>query len=463
MKLKTSLLESFILFGLIVLLIVVSVRLGSGLQVPLLLSWIIIFTFCKMKKLDYAEAERRALDAIRGAFVVILIILSVGLLIGAWIASGTVPTIIYYGLKMLSPKLFLPATMLICTIMAFATGTSYGSAGSGGIAMMGIGTAMGFPPGMVAGAVICGALFGDRLSPLSDSPNLAAAMANADLFKHIRGSLWTAIPPYILSFILFSILGLRYSEGAFDQSTIIDYGNALAQNFRIGFVPLLPIILVVVLLLKKMPAFPSISIGGVAGAMVAIFYQGYVLKDVLNILYKGFSIDSGVIFIDKLLNRGGISSMMGLAVTILFAIGLGGMLEHLDILNNILKLITKRINSTGSLVFVTLIVGYVTTALTCTMATGQVLTGKLMEPIFKERGIAPEILSRTLGDAGVLGGTLMPWHTTSIFFASTLGVTFSEYFLYVPFNYITPFVAIFLAYTGISIKKTEILENQPVL
>ena len=210
MERKTSMLESIILFALISVTIVIFVQLKLGLQIPLLFSWIILYFFCLIKGIDYNALEKHALDAIRSAFVVVLILLSVGTLIGSWIISGTVPTIICHGLDLINPRYFLPVTVLICSIMSLATGTSYGSAGSGGLAMMGIGIAMGFPPGMIAGAVICGALFGDKLSPFSDSTNLASGMANADLFKHIRSCLWTTVPPYILTLIFFTFLGFRH-------------------------------------------------------------------------------------------------------------------------------------------------------------------------------------------------------------------------------------------------------------
>ena len=452
MERKTSMLESIILFALISVTIVIFVQLKLGLQIPLLFSWIILYFFCLIKGIDYNALEKHALDAIRSAFVVVLILLSVGTLIGSWIISGTVPTIICHGLDLINPRYFLPVTVIICSIMSLATGTSYGSAGSGGLAMMGIGIAMGFPPGMIAGAVICGALFGDKLSPFSDSTNLASGMANADLFKHIRSCLWTTVPPYILTLIFFTFLGFRHvGSGVFDEATLDSYRATLNGIFKIGWVSLLPLILVVVLLIRKVAAFISILMGALFGVFVAYFYQGRGFSEIMKTLYEGFTISSGVEFVDKLLNRGGMMSMFDLMIVIVFAIGLGSMLEYLGVLGNILDRITKRIHSTGSLILATLGIGYVTTAIGCNMAMGQVITGRLMSPIFKQRGVAPEVLSRTLSDAGVLGGTMMPWHTTSIFFATTLGVGYLDYIPYVPLCYLTPFVALVMAYMGIAV------------
>lgn len=462
MERKTNMLESVVLFALISVTIAIFVQLKLGLQIPLLFSWLLLYCFCLIKGIDYGAVERHALDAIRSALVVVLILLAVGTLIGAWIISGTVPTIVCYGLDLINPRYFLPVTVLICSIMSLATGTSYGSAGSGGIAMMGIGIAMGFPPGMIAGAVICGALFGNKLSPFADSTNLASGMANADLFRHIRSCLWSTVPPYVLTLVFFTALGFRHAgEGVFDQATIGVYRSTLSGIFRTGWGALIPLILVVVLLLRKVTAFISISMGAVFGVLVAYFYQGRGFIEIMKTLYNGFTVSSGVEFVDKLLNRGGMTSMFDLMIVIVFAIGLGSMLEYLGVLGNVLDRITRRIDSTGSLVLATLVIGYITTAIGCNMAMGQVITGRLMSPLFKQRGIAPEILSRTLVDAGVLGGTMMPWHTTSIFFATTLGVQYPDYILYVPLCWLTPIVALILAYTGISIKTLPPEEREP--
>ncbi len=223
MKNKVTLTESVVLMCIIIAHIVACVRMGLGLVAPLFLSWVIIYLFNLYKKNDYKVLEKACLDSIRSGFQSIAIVLAVGVLIGTWIISGTVPTLIYYGLKLIHPNWFLVATLLICSILSLATGTSYGSAGSGGLAMMGIGIGMGFPPGMIAGAVICGALFGDKMSPFSDTTNLAPAMAGGDLFKHIGSMCWTTIPPYIICLIIFAIFGFSHSSTNYDPTQVVTY------------------------------------------------------------------------------------------------------------------------------------------------------------------------------------------------------------------------------------------------
>lgn len=452
MKNKVTLAESIILMLIVIGLIAFCVRLGVGLVIPLFLSWLILFFFTIIKKNDYKELEKACLDSIRSGFQSIVIVMAVGALIGTWIISGTVPTLIYYGLKLINPKFFLTAALLLCSILSLATGTSYGSAGSAGLAMMGIGISMGFPPGMIAGAVICGALFGDKMSPFSDTTNLAPAMAGGDLFKHIGSMMWTTIPPYLISLVVFTFLGFKYSGTNYDPTTVLEYTNGINALFSINIMTLLPIVVVIILLVKKTSAIPTILIGAVIGGLIAITVQGVSLKEVITVMHKGFKIDSGVLIVDKLLNRGGVNSMTDIVMIMIFAMGLGGMLESTGVLNNFLNLIIKKIDSTGRLILSTIIVSYITGAIGCTQSMSHVITGKLMAPIYRERGIAPEILSRTMEDSGTLGGALMPWHTNAVFFAGTLGVTFGQYIPFVFLCYLTPIFSLIYAFTGYTIK-----------
>ena len=263
MEKRATLKESISLMFIIIGFIALCVRLKLSLVIPLFLSWLVMFFFGIYKKNEWRDVEAWGLDSVRSGFQSIMIVMAVGALIGTWILSGTVPTLIYYGLKIISPQWFLPATLLLCSILSVATGTSYGSAGSAGLAMMGIGISMGFPPGMIAGAVICGALFGDKMSPFSDTTNLAPAMAGGDLFKHIKSMTYTTVPIWLLSLVLFWILGARYSAGNYDPALVIEYMASLNSTFNISVFALIPIILVIAILLYKSPALPTILIGSV--------------------------------------------------------------------------------------------------------------------------------------------------------------------------------------------------------
>ncbi len=452
-KLRTqaTMAESLILMVVVIAWLVVCVRSGASLPVPMLCTWAIIFGFCKIRKIDFGRVQTAMFDAIRSALGAIMILLVVGVMVGTWIASGTIPTIIYIGLRLINPRFFLLCTLIICSLLALATGTSYGSAGSAGIAMMAIGEAMGIPAGMTAGAVLCGSLFGDKLSPFSDTTNMAPAMAGGELFKHIRSLLYTTIPTYLISAVIFTILGLRYGNANYDPTLINETCAGLRANFNISPLTMIPIAVVVILLLFKVDAVPAILLGGIAGLVVAIPLQGQNLLNMLGIAYSGFTIESGSELIDKLLNRGGITSMSSLTYVMIFAVGLGGALESLGVLRHLTDPVVSKIRSVPQLVGSTLIVSYACGMVGCTMAMDHVLTGKIMAPVYKEKGVAPEVLSRTMEDCGTVGAVLYPWHTSSIYFCGVLGVTYLQYLPYAFLSYLAPVAAMICALTGIGI------------
>jgi NhaC family Na+:H+ antiporter len=452
MQNKATLPESLALMIIIVGFIAICVNLGLSLVVPLFLCWLIMCLFCLYKKNNWREYESFGLQAIRDGFQSVMIVMAVGVLIGSWILSGTVPTIIYYGLLSINPSWFLPATLLLCSMLSLATGTSYGSAGSAGLAMMGIGISMGFPPGMIAGAVICGALFGDKMSPFSDTTNLCPAMAGGELFKHIGSMMWTTLPVWLLCFGLFGLLGRRYGGADYDPTIVINYMEALQANFNISVTTLIPLILIIVLLIFKTPALPTILIGAVVGGITAMAVQGASFSQVIQVMHKGFTIQTGVDLVDRLLNRGGVNSMNDVVMIMTFGMGLGGILEKSGVLSSFLGLFVHTITSTGRLIVATLGVTYLSGAIGCTMSMAQVISGKLMAPIFREKGIAPEILSRTMEDAGTLGGTLMPWHTNAVFFTGVLGVTYQQYIPFVFLCYLTPLFSLLYGFTGWTLK-----------
>lgn len=441
-------LDSVILMLLIVAEIVICVRLGLALVVPLFITWLIMFLYCKITRRNWSVVEKFAISGVRDGFQSVLIVAAVGMLIGAWIQAGTVPTLIYWGLKIISPKIFLPATMLLCSILSVCTGTSYGSAASAGLACMGIGLSMGFPAGIIAGAVICGALFGDKMSPFSDTTNLAPAMANGTLFGHIRSMCYSTIPGWLITTVIFAVIGTRYSVSNYDSSTVNDYMVGLANNFNLGFISILPMILVIVLLIFKFPALPTILLGGAFGGLIAMISQGTAFKDVVLCMHKGFTIDSGILLVDKLLNRGGISGMYDICMIMIFAMGLGGMLEKMGVLNNFLGLFAKKIDSLPKLVLSTMATSYFAGAIGCTMSMSHVLTGKLFAPIYREKGVDPNCLSRSMEDCGTLGGTLMPWHTNAVFFCGALGVTYSQYIPFVFMCWIVPLITLLYSFIG---------------
>lgn len=454
--------DSVVLMAVIIIEIVFCVRGGLNLAVPLFLTWVIVYIYSLIKKYEWGKIEGYALQSVRDGFQSVVIVGAVGCLIGAWILCGTVPTLIYFGLQIVSPSIFLPATLILCTILSLATGTSYGSAASAGLACMGIGLSMGFPAGVIAGAVISGALFGDKMSPFSDTTNLAPAMAQGTLYGHIRSMCYNTIPAWLITLGIFGFIGSRYSVGAYDPTTINEYMGGLAANFHIGWLPLLPMVLVILMLLKKTPALPTILLGAVFGGLVAMIGEGASFLTVVKVMHKGFVIKSGIFLVDKLLNRGGLASMYDIMMIMIFAMGLGGMLERMGVLDNFIGLFIKKINSVGSLVFATMCTSYLSGAIGCTMSMAHVITGKLFAPIYREKGVSPDVLSRTMEDCGTLGGTLMPWHTNAVFFTGTLGVTYAEYIPYVYLCYLAPLISLIYAFVGFAIWYVDPKTGKPI-
>ena len=453
---KLNMPQSLLLLLLIIGSVAVCIRLKTGgPMIGLFLSWIIIYLFCKVLKINYDQIVGGAYDAIRVVVPTLCLLMSIGVMIGTWLQSGTIASIIVGGLKMINPTWLLPLTLVFCAVLSLVTGTSYGSVGSAGVAMMAIGNAMGIHPGMVAGAVICGAMFGDKLSPLSDTTNLAPAVAGSKLNDHVRSMLWTTLPTFAISLVLFTILGISQTSGGYEEGNLLVYIDALQGEFKLGFVTLLPAVVIIVLLLCKVNAIVSLGLSAVCAGAVSFFYQGATLQSIIRVAYNGYSTQIEEAILKTILNRGGMSSMLQYVAIICFAVGMGGMLDRLGVLGNILNAITGRINSDGSLILASLLVGYVTSLISCSQPMSHVLTGNMMKPLFKARRVAPEILSRTLEDAGTLSGPMIPWHGYCVYMAGTLGVAWSVFFPYLFLLYLAPLFSIFYGFSGISIKHVE--------
>ena len=450
---KLNKLQSVILLVFIIFAVAICILLKTGgPMIGLFMSWIIIYLFCKILRIEFGRIIGGAYEAIRVVVPTVCLLMAIGVMIGTWLQSGTIATIIVGGLRLIDPTWLLPLTLLFCAVLSLVTGTSYGSVGSAGVAMMAIGNAMGIHPGMVAGAVICGSMFGDKISPLSDTTNLAPAVAGAKLGDHVRSMLWTTLPPFLISLILFTILGIRQTSGDYSAGDLNLYIEALNGEFQLGFVTLIPAVLIIVLLLLKVEAIVALGISAVAAGAVSVFWQGASLQSVIQVAYNGYTtgIENGIL--QTILNRGGMSSMLQYVAIICFAVGMGGMLEKLGVLENILEMIMSHIRSDGTLILATLLVGYVVSLISCSQPMAHVLTGRLMAPLFRDRKVAPEILSRCLEDAGTLAGPMIPWHGYCVYMSGTLGVAWAAFFPYLFLLYLTPFFSVFYGFTGISIK-----------
>ncbi|MBY0517276.1 MAG: Na+/H+ antiporter NhaC [Bacteriovoracaceae bacterium] len=418
-------------------------------------------------KIDYKTMEEKVIHSIGLSMQAVLILLVVGMLIGLWILSGVVPSMIYYGIQIVNPSWFLPITCIICAVVSLATGSSWSTGGTVGIALMGIGKAIGMPEEMVAGAIISGAYFGDKLSPLSDTTNLAPAMAGTDLFTHVRYMLYTTVPSMIIALILFTIVGLNYSSQTLDMSSVEEITTALKSNFWISPVAFLLPAFVIILVAKKVPALPALFLGAIAGAFLALFTQQDLYsrlsgeaftflgawKKTIEIGYGGFKIETGVATMDSLLSRGGMSSMLNTVWLIMMAMMFGGVMEMSGMLGKIAETILKLVTGTASLITAT-IASCITINITAAdQYLAIVVPGRMFRNAYEKADLAPENLSRSLEDAGTLTSVLVPWNTCGAYFSGVLGIATLSYLPYCFFNLVNPIVAIVIATIGYKIRK----------
>jgi len=429
----------------------------------------------------WTEMRAQIVKTISSALPAILILLLIGALSGTWLISGVVPALIYYGLSFLSPVIFLFAAVVISGIVSLATGSSWSTIATIGVALIGIGNAMGFNEAMVAGAIVSGAYFGDKMSPLSDTTNLAPAVAGTDLFTHIKYMTLTTVPSMSITLILFLIIGFNH-----DTSAFLTQGNevqdAIAATFNISpWLFLVPAILFTIIILK-VPPLPALAVGVLLGGIFAVIFQPQIIENlanhssnyyrdsyisVLKTIYGTTAIDTGDAKMNELFSTGGMSGMLPTIWLILSAMFFGGMMEATGMLKKITVSVLKLVKSDGSLI--------ASTAMSCIFfnitASDQymsiVVPGEMYKDAFKDRGLKPEVLSRTLEDSGTVTSVLVPWNTGGATQARVLGVPTLEYLPFAFFNIISPLMTILFAYLKIKIRKfntkdersPEIIEN----
>ena len=413
----------------------------------------------------WSVMEKAMVKGISLSLGAVLILLSVGALIGTWMLSGTVPTLIYYGLQILSPSWFYAASCLLCGIVAMSIGSSWTTAATIGVALIGVAGGLGLSPAITAGAIVSGAYFGDKLSPLSETTNLAPAVAGADLFDHIRHMLWTTIPSFVLALLLFTIIGFN-SDVSSDLMRIDQISNVLQENFSISFVSLVPLFVLLAMAIKKVPAFPTVFIGALLGGLWAVFFQSELLSRLVeqdipaalgitkllwHTLHAGFSIDTGNASLNDLLSGGGMSSMLNTVWLVFSAMMFGATIEKIGLLRKFVTSILFFARSTGSLITSTIATCFVTNVLTADQYMSIVMPGRMFKEEYERRGLAPVNLSRTLEDGGTITSPLIPWNTCGAYMHSVLQVSPLDYAVYAFFNLINPVLAIIYAYCGIKI------------
>lgn len=444
---------ALVMFAIIALTTTGMVVFDASITTMFLLSWLIVVPAAMKLGYTNSEIEELGFSVGKDAFQSNLIILSVGVLIATWISSGTIPTIVYSGLTVITPKYFLLTTLIVCSLTSIATGTSWGTLGTSGIALMSIGTSMGVPAGLTAGAIISGAFFGDKISPLSDSTNLAAAVCKTDVITHIKHMMFTTVPAYIICIVLYTVIGFKYANNTIDYNQINEVMAVLNGNFNIGFVALIPILLLLGLLLLQKPPIVSILCSGILATGIAVVQEGEKIGDILNYMLNGYSIDTGLVYADKLLNRGGIMSMAETVLLVFIVFVIAGILQKTGFLEVLLQpMIDKIGNSRTKLVGSTFIASYCANAFSSSMMFTSVFVGTVMSPLYKEFKLKPENLSRIIEDTATLGGPLIPWNSNAIFCSQTLGVSPFEFIPYCFLSWITPIISFIYGVTGFSMK-----------
>jgi NhaC family Na+:H+ antiporter len=426
---------------------------GGDPHIPILMTTIIASIVAIRAGYKWNDIQDGIIDGIKMSMQAILILMIVGMLIGVWILAGVVPTMIYYGLKILSPGIFLVATCLICAIVSLATGSSWTTAGTVGVALIGVGMGLGMPMPMVAGAIISGAYFGDKMSPLSDTTNLAPAMAGADLFDHVKHMIKTTGPSLVIALILYGILGARYAGKELDIAGINQLLEGLAGEFAINPLLFIPPLVVILMVVFKVPAIPGLIGGVVLGSIFAAIFQGAGMGAIIEASHYGFVSETGIVEIDDLLTRGGLDSMMWTVSLIMIAMSFGGVLEKTGMLNALLEKVLKVVKSTGSLVLATVLSCFFINLTSGDQYMSLVVPGRMFKDAYAERGLHPKNLSRVLEDAGTLSSPLIPWNTCGAFMLSTLAIHPFAYLPYAFLNLINPLVSIFYGYTGITMEK----------
>ncbi|PXF62821.1 Na+/H+ antiporter NhaC [Kangiella spongicola] len=473
---QPSMLQALLPIGLLVILLAFSVYLyGSDSsyganQIALIICAAVALLVGLKNGQTWRELEKGVVDGISIALGALLILLMVGALIGSWILAGTVPTMIYYGLQILSPEYFYVATCAICAIVALSIGSSWTTAGTVGIGLIGVSQGLGLSMEITAGAIISGAYFGDKMSPLSDTTNLAPAVTGTDLFTHIRHMMWTTTPALIISFVIFAIIG--FNADANEQVLVLeDTLQLLNDNFNISLWTLVPMLVVFVLAFKKVPAIATILVGALLAAVFAVIFQSDVivtfvnepelqtglvyLKGVWTSLFSGFSVSTGNEVYDELLSRGGMTSMLNTMFLIITAMSFGAAMEVTGLLHKLIKTVIGVAKSTGALIGSVLATCIGMNVITADQYISIVLPGRMYKAEFKRRGLDAKNLSRTLEDSATITSPLIPWNTCGAYMAGTLGVATGAYWIYCYFNLITPFVSFIYALFNFKITPIE--------
>ena len=447
-----SFLHSLICFGGVIVTVISGMLwLGISLHSLLVIAVVWVAGHSSWLGFSYQKIKSSMISGIEKGLGAIFIFFLIGILVAALIESGTIGGLIYYGLDLLHPTFFLPAGLVLCSLMSLATGTAWGTIATIGVVLMGLGSVLGIPLPIVVGMVVSGASFGDKMSPVSDTTNLAAMSADTDLYAHIKSMLYTTVPTYIISLIAFMLVGLYYTGQTLSAQEILTLSQLLEIEFAISPLTLLPLIVLLVLSLKRTPAEASMLASVATAVVLAVATQDRAITEVLNSLHTGYVADTGLEQLDTLLSRGGITSMMWTMSLALIALSLGGILDRAGFVRVLLRGVLKRIKRSASLMATTIGTGVI-----ANMSMGEgylsiIFGGQIFKESYEEDRLEKHMLSRCLEEGATLSTSLIPWTTSGAFITGALGMSPLEFAPWAFFNYINPLLSIGLAYMGFGI------------
>lgn len=453
--------EALLALIFVIAVVVAAIRTKVGIQMGLAMGGCTAIVFALLMGNKWSDIQDTVKRVVGDSATTLLILLSVGMMVGIWIIGGTVPTLLYYGLKICSPNIIVPLAFVLCAITSLFTGTSLGSIATMGLALFGVGTSMGISAPLMAGAVCSGAFFGDKMSPLSDTTNVAADMSGTPLYDHIGSMMYTTVPATVICLVLYTVLGIRNASANADLSNIELILDTLGANFNISVIALVPAVLVLLTSALKVPAVPAMLGCTAVSGVFACLLQKISLSAMLGAAMNGFSSDTGVAMVDKILSRGGMTSMYSTVAIIILSATMGAVLEKSGVIDSLVNnVLLKAVHKPCGLILSTMIYCYSLLLISGHQVMPIILGGRTFRPAYDRMGIQSKVLSRTLEDTCTIGAPMVPWGTSCAYMFSVLGIGIA-YIPYAFLCYIVPLFAILYACTGWFVWHKEPMTEEP--
>ena len=454
--------EALLALIFVIAVVVAAIRTKVGIQMGLAMGGCTAIVFALLMGNKWSDIQDTVKRVVGDSATTLLILLSVGMMVGIWIIGGTVPTLLYYGLKICSPNIIVPLAFVLCAITSLFTGTSFGSIATMGLALFGVGTSMGISAPLMAGAVCSGAFFGDKMSPLSDTTNVAADMSGTPLYDHIGSMMYTTVPATVICLVLYTVLGIRNASANADLSNIELILDTLGANFNISVIALVPAVLVLLTSALKAPAVPAMLGCTAVSGVFACLLQKISLSAMLGAAMNGFSSDTGVAMVDKILSRGGMTSMYSTVAIIILSATMGAVLEKSGVIDSLVNnVLLKAVHKPCGLILSTMVYCYSLLLISGHQVMPIILGGRTFRPAYDRMGIQSKVLSRTLEDTCTIGAPMVPWGTSCAYMFSVLGIGIA-YIPYAFLCYIVPLFAILYACTGWFVWHKEPVTEEPV-